>query len=68
MRSTKRICLILLGVGICAVAAFAQNRGTFAATGSMTTRRYGHTATLLHDGRVLIAGGLGQMYLASAVT
>jgi WD40 repeat protein len=32
---------------------------TFSPTGSLTERRYGHAATLLPDGRVLIAGGVG---------
>jgi hypothetical protein len=31
--------------------------GTFAFTGSMTTPRYNHTATLLQNGEVLVAGG-----------
>jgi len=36
---------------------FDPATGTFAATGPMTTSRFGHTATVLQDNTVLVAGG-----------
>jgi hypothetical protein len=48
--------LLFLGVGG-QVPIVAQSRGTFTATGNMSTARVQHTATVLADGRVLIAGG-----------
>ena len=50
--------LLFLGVGGQAPIVMAQSGGTFTSTGNMTKGRSGHTATLLADGRVLIAGGL----------
>ena len=51
--------LVVAGmVGNTAVKTFAAS-GTFALTGSLNTARWGHTATLLPSGEVLVAGGFG---------
>ena len=55
MKDTSRV-VFMLGLFL----AFTAAADSFIPTGSMATARYRHTATLLLDGRVLIAGGDGS--------
>src|SRR6516164_4985221 len=65
MKPRCALSLVLLAFGGTDTTALAQSAGAFTSTGNMTTARFGHTATLLSNGKVLIAGGEIVCYFAA---
>ena len=58
--------LLFLGAGLMLVQPSAGAPFEFEQTGSLHTARDGQTATLLTDGKVLVAGGAGTNYVSLA--
>ena len=77
-----RVCLILTLIGLtCGQPAYSWSQAlpdqtamplvtnpSWAFTGNLHTPRYGHTATLLANGKVLVAGGLYRALATFSVT
>ena len=58
--------LLFLGAGLLLVQPCAGAPFQFEQTGSLANARYGHTATLLPNGKVLVAGGMTTAAISRA--
>ena len=57
---------LTVGAGETQAADEQEAAGTFGPAGSLAESRFTHSATTLPDGRVLVVGGSGDGFLASA--
>src|SRR5438874_730417 len=64
--STRRGALSLLLAATMTSSAIAGGPFTFSSTGSLATGRHSPNAILLNNGTVLVTGGVGGSFLASA--
>jgi Galactose oxidase, central domain/Kelch motif len=72
MKKSNWVVIFMIAMAVSTTPPFTAARasfsGTWSAIGNMTTRRVLHTATLLSDGKVLVAGGLNNGRLPTATT
>jgi len=69
LRVETRVLLSMIALGLAAVGGVGQTGSAqWTLTGQLNTPRYRHTATLLPNGKVLVAGGIGPVSCSSPLS